>query len=84
MSTNWTDVLGVIQSGLFCLCSWLHLIWMTFDIKVDGELQSDALLHGLLQSRDLLSSKFVPGDEGQINFCETSGLTFHMQMYCNL
>lgn len=46
-----------------CLFCWLHLIWVAFDIKVDGELQFDAFLHCLLQGWDLLSSKSVPGDE---------------------
>lgn len=36
---------------------------MTFDIKVDAELQPDAFIHSLLQSWDLLSSKLVPGDQ---------------------
>ncbi len=35
---------------------------MTFDIKVDGELQFDAFLHCLHQSWDLLSGKLVPGE----------------------
>lgn len=34
---------------------------MTFDIKVDGQLQFDAFLHCLLQGGDLLSCKLVPG-----------------------
>ena len=37
---------------------------MTFDVEVDSELQLHAFLHGLLQGRDLLSRKLVPGDEG--------------------
>jgi hypothetical protein len=32
---------------------------VTFDIKVDGELQFDAFLHSLLQSGDLLSLELV-------------------------
>lgn len=39
---------------------------MTFDVKVDGELQSDALLHCLLQSWDLLPGELVPVDEGHM------------------
>lgn len=35
---------------------------MTFDIKVYGELQSDAFLHCLLQSWDLLPGKLLPGN----------------------
>lgn len=33
---------------------------MTFDIKVDGELQLDAFFHSLFQSRDLLTNKLGP------------------------
>lgn len=33
---------------------------MTFDVKINGELQSDAFLHCLLQSWDLLPSKLLP------------------------
>lgn len=40
-----------------------HLIGVTFDIEVDGELQSDALLHSFLQSWDFLSGEFVPVKE---------------------
>lgn len=40
---------------------------MTFDIKVDGELQFDAFLHCLLQGWDLLPSKLLPGKRGDIN-----------------
>lgn len=42
---------------------WQHLIRVTFDIKVDGELQSDTFLHSLLQSWDFLSGKFVPVED---------------------
>lgn len=63
-STSVADVSSVIESCLFvCLLCFLHLIRMTFDIKVDGELQPDAFLHRLLQSRDLLSGKLVPADK---------------------
>lgn len=57
------EKLDLFQSRFVCFDRWLHLIGVTFDIEVDGELQSDAFLHRLLQSRDLLSSKLVPDDE---------------------
>lgn len=41
-----------------------HLIRVIFDIKEDGQLVSDALLHCLLQSRDPLSAVSVPAEEG--------------------
>lgn len=51
---------------------------MTFDIKVDGELQFDAFFHGLLQGRDLLSGKFLPDDERtQASWCQTSDQQMH-------
>lgn len=39
-----------------------YLIRLTFDIKEDGQLVSDAFLHCLLQRRDLLYTELVPGD----------------------
>jgi len=55
---------NIINKYYVCLFCWLHLIWMTFDIKVDCEVQFDAFLHRFLQSWDPLSCKLVPGDEG--------------------
>lgn len=46
---------------------------MTFDIKIDGELQLDTFLHRLVKSWDLLSSKLVPGDEGHKCLSAISG-----------
>lgn len=37
-----------------------YLVWVAFNIKVDGELEFDAFLHCLLQRWDLLPSKCVP------------------------
>lgn len=39
-----------------------YLIRLTFDIKHDGQLVSEALLHGLLQGWNLLSSILVSVD----------------------
>lgn len=39
----------------------MHLIRLTFDIEKDGQLVSDAFLHCLLQSWDLLSTELQPG-----------------------
>lgn len=74
IKVSMTEILNVFKSMAGCLFCWLHLIWMTFDIKVDGELQSDTFLHCFLQGGDLLSNKLVPGDEGHRCFDETSGL----------
>ena len=43
-----------------CVCVHVYLIWMTFDIKVDGELEFDTLFHCFFKSGDPLSSKFIP------------------------
>lgn len=45
-----------------------NLIRFIFDIKEDGQLVSDALLHRLLQSRDLLSAVSVPAGWGSFFF----------------
>lgn len=70
-------MLHIIKSCFVCLFCWLHLVRMTFDIKVDDELQSDTFLHGLLQSWDLLSGKLVPGDRGYKCFRAISSSRTH-------
>lgn len=48
---------------IFLWSPFHYLISLTFDIKEDGQLVSDAFLHCLLQSWDLLSTELLPADE---------------------
>lgn len=41
----------------------MHLIWLTFDIKEDGQLMFYTLLYRLLQGRNLLCTELVSEDK---------------------
>lgn len=66
MSTSCRSIQSTTMFHMFKSVHWLsriHLIWMTFDIEVDAELQFNTFLYCFYQSWDLLSSKLVPADE---------------------